>query len=60
MRDDHKAGLERLGVLIGRTRSQHGERTFVVLDHMSKPQVPQSMIETQPLAIVHFPTILAG
>jgi hypothetical protein len=61
MRDDHKAGLERLGVLIGRTRSKvGGERVFLVLNQQDEPQVPQSMVETQPLTVIHFPLMLNG
>jgi len=53
MRDDHKAGLERLGILIGRLRPRTlcGERVFLVLGS-EPPRTPQSMIETQPLSIV--------
>ncbi len=51
MHTDHKAGLERLGVLIGRTRSRHGDRVFLVLGSEA-PRTPQSMIETQRLEVM--------
>ena len=61
MSDEHKAGLEHLGVLIGRTRSKVGaDRVFLVLDHKDGARVPESMVETQPLAIVQFPLMLGG
>jgi hypothetical protein len=57
---DHKAGLERLGVLIGRTRSREvGEKVFLILGS-EPPRVPQSMIETQPLEIVPLSTMLGA
>jgi len=59
MSDEHKAGLEHLGVLIGRTRSKVGaERVFLVLDVEAPARVPESMVETQPLSIVQFPLII--
>ncbi len=61
MSDDYKAGLERLGVLIGRTRSKvGGDRVFMVLNDKEPPRPPQSMIETQPLTVLHFPPMLGG
>ncbi len=58
---DHKAGLERLGVLIGRTRSKVvGDRVFMVLNDSEPPRVPQSMVETQPLTVLDFPPMLGG
>lgn len=61
MRDDHKTGLERLGVLIGRTRSKvSGDRVFLVLNDTETPRVPQSMVETQPLTVLDFPPMLGG
>ncbi len=61
MREDHKAGLERLGVLIGRTRSKvGGERVFLVLNDQETTRAPQSMVETQPLTVLDFPPMLAG
>ncbi len=60
MRSDHKAGLERLGVLIARTRSSNlGDRVFLVLGS-EPPRVPQSMIETQPIAFVPLSSMLGA
>lgn len=55
---DHKAGLERLGVLIARTRSRDfGEPMFLVLGS-EPPRVPESMIETQRLEVVTMSSML--
>ena len=57
---DHKVGLERLGVLIGRTRSREvGEKVFLILGS-EPPRVPESMIETQRLAVVPLSTMLGA
>jgi len=60
MCSEYKAGLERLGVLIGRTRSKLGhDRVFLVLGS-ELPRVPQSMVETQPMEVMSFSSMLAG
>jgi len=56
---DHRAELERLGVLIGRTRSKvRDSHMFLVLEQDEAPAVPQSMIETQPMPLMRFPIIV--
>lgn len=58
MGSDHKAGLERLGVLIGRTRSRtYGESMFLVLGS-EPPRIPESMIETQRLEVLSMSSML--
>lgn len=61
MRDEHKASLEKLGVLIGRTPSKvGGDRVFLVLNDEQPARVPESMVETQPLTVLQFPLMIGG
>jgi hypothetical protein len=49
---NERAGLERLRVLIGHTRSRFaGERLFMVLGTADRPRLPQDAIETQRIPI---------
>ena len=58
MGSEHRAGLERLGVLIGRTRSKtFGDSMFLVLGS-EPPRVPESMIETQRLDVLSLSSML--
>ena len=57
---DHKAGLERLGVLIGRTRSREVDLKMFLILGTEPPRAPQSMIETQRLEVVPMSTMLGA
>jgi hypothetical protein len=53
----HKLELERLGVLIGRTRSEHGKRRFVLLN-IAPARSGSESDKTQPLDVLDFPLLL--
>jgi hypothetical protein len=57
---DHKAGLERLGVLIARTQSRDFGEPDIPRARSEPPHVPESMIGTQRLEVVTMSSMLGA